>query len=76
MPAPSASRRAALQSSPPKRPGELWKPYPTQTLIAMRRCPDCGWHPETMGHHPDCPATQASAEESSDTKGNDQCLPI
>ncbi|UVK59456.1 hypothetical protein SEA_VENTI_59 [Mycobacterium phage Venti] len=21
----------------------------------MQRCPDCGWHPKTQGHHPDCP---------------------
>lgn len=18
------------------------------------RCPDCGWHPKTQGHHPHC----------------------
>lgn len=23
-------------------------------LIGMGRCPDCGWHPKTQGHHPDC----------------------
>ncbi|WP_301121098.1 hypothetical protein [Mycolicibacterium fortuitum] len=24
-------------------------------LIGMGRCPDCGWHPKTQGHHPECP---------------------
>ena len=23
-------------------------------LIGMGRCPDCGWHPKTQGHHPHC----------------------
>jgi hypothetical protein len=27
-------------------------------LIAMKRCADCGWHPPTQGHHPDCPTTE------------------
>ncbi|WP_264021084.1 hypothetical protein [Mycolicibacterium canariasense] len=24
-------------------------------LRALNRCPRCGWHVETQGHHPDCP---------------------
>lgn len=30
-------------------------PYPRRDLIAMGRCPDCGFHPETQGHNTDCP---------------------
>lgn len=23
-------------------------------LAQLGRCPHCGWHPPTQGHHPDC----------------------
>ncbi|AWH14470.1 hypothetical protein HWB60_gp074 [Mycobacterium phage TChen] len=29
--------------------------FSRRELIAMQRCPDCGWHPKTQFHHPDCP---------------------
>lgn len=33
--------------------------FSRRELIAMQRCPDCGWHPKTQGHHPDCPTNDA-----------------
>lgn len=27
-------------------------------LTALRRCPDCGWHEATQGHHPNCPTQE------------------
>lgn len=33
----------------------LWKPFKTAELIAMRRCPGCGWSPREQGHSPRCP---------------------
>ena len=25
-------------------------------LLALGRCPECGWHPRTQGHQRACPA--------------------
>lgn len=36
-------------------------------LIAMKRCPECGWHPKTQGHHPECPTWDESATEPAPT---------
>ncbi|PQM45685.1 hypothetical protein C1Y40_04129 [Mycobacterium talmoniae] len=33
-------------------------------LVAMKRCPDCGWHPPTQGHHDDCPTTKDETTEA------------
>ncbi|AEL19993.1 hypothetical protein SEA_TAPIOCA_61 [Mycobacterium phage Tapioca] len=38
---------------------KIWLPFSRRELIAMQRCPDCGWHPKTQGHHPDCPTNNA-----------------
>ncbi|UVT31615.1 hypothetical protein SEA_MASK_82 [Mycobacterium phage Mask] len=32
-------------------------------LIGMERCPDCGWHPETQGHLPECPTHPSDAPD-------------
>lgn len=35
--------------------GEVRSLFTRREAISRRRCPDCGWHPETQGHHPECP---------------------
>ncbi|MBP3087016.1 hypothetical protein [Mycolicibacterium fortuitum] len=37
-------------------------------LIGMGRCPDCGWHPKTQGHHPECPTWDESTEPAPATR--------
>lgn len=37
-------------------------------LIAMKRCADCGWHPKTQGHHPECPTWDESTEPAPTTR--------
>ena len=32
--------------------------YSRRELIAMGRCPDCGWHPPAQGHHQACPTNK------------------
>lgn len=39
-------------------------------LIAMKRCPDCGWHPPTQSHHPDCPTTEPEPAPTTATHTN------
>lgn len=58
----TASRRTPTHSARSTGATKLWLPYPRRHLIAIHRCPDCGWHPETQGHHPDCPAPVEAAE--------------
>ncbi|QHB41406.1 hypothetical protein I5J39_gp60 [Mycobacterium phage Megiddo] len=36
--------------------------FSRRELIAMQRCPDCGWHPKTQFHHPDCPQWDSETE--------------
>lgn len=41
---------------------KLWLPYKSRRyLISIQRCPDCGWHPKTQGHHPDCPTAPSDS---------------
>jgi hypothetical protein len=35
--------------------GELWLPFPRAQLIGMKRCAECGCHPEKQGHKDECP---------------------
>lgn len=28
--------------------------FTEQQIKSWGRCPDCGWHPPTQGHHADC----------------------
>lgn len=49
--------------------GELiWLPYPRNVLIGLRRCPDCGCHPEKQGHNPRC----ATTEDVAPTRRNNE----
>lgn len=31
-------------------------------LRKLGRCPECGWHPPTQGHDPDCTREEADGE--------------
>lgn len=44
-------------------------------LIAMRRCADCGWHPPTQGHHPDCPTWDTEPDAPQPSTQRDMTRP-
>ncbi|QBP31766.1 hypothetical protein SEA_PIPER2020_87 [Mycobacterium phage Piper2020] len=42
---------------------KIWLPFSRAELIRRGRCPDCGWHPKTQFHHPNCPEFEAEHDD-------------
>lgn len=52
-----------MSAWPTKNLEPIWLPYSRAQLIAIKRCPDCGFHPPTQGHNPRCPSNPPAVKE-------------